>query len=87
MSRKHRGNLPLIRRLTILLPWLCLASPVHADDDGVPALLQFAEHYRNQHSETKETPLAGKSAQKRQDRLSQARGLDTNVWSPLRVRH
>ncbi|BEM51252.1 hypothetical protein SME17J_47460 (plasmid) [Serratia marcescens] len=64
MSRKHRGNLPLIRRLTILLPWLCLASPVHADDDGVPALLQFAEHYRNQHSETKETPLAGKSAQK-----------------------
>lgn len=64
MSRKNGGNLPLIHRLTILLPWLCLASPVHADNDGVPALLQFAEHYRNQQLETKETPQAGKLAQK-----------------------
>ncbi|MGP2980174.1 FKBP-type peptidyl-prolyl cis-trans isomerase N-terminal domain-containing protein [Serratia nevei] len=64
MSRKNGGSLPLIRRLTILLPWLCLASPGHADDDGVPALLQFAEHYRNQQPETKETPPAGKPAQK-----------------------
>lgn len=64
MSRKNGGNFPLIRRLTILLPLLCLASPVHSNGDGIPALLQFAEHYRNQQPETNETPPAGKSAQK-----------------------
>ncbi|MFK3844015.1 MULTISPECIES: FKBP-type peptidyl-prolyl cis-trans isomerase N-terminal domain-containing protein [Serratia] len=62
MSRKDGGNLPHIRRLAVLLPLLCLASPVYANSDSVPALLQFAEHYRNQQPATKETPPAGKTS-------------------------
>lgn len=63
MSLNTGGDMPLICRLALLLPLLCLGGAVRADSDGVPALLQFAEQYRNQQPATKDTPPMGKRSQ------------------------